>query len=576
VQSCWKKLGKEIGLAALMVTLAPVVGRAASTAAVSGVVRDTQGVAQMGAMVEVLAAGSASVATAFTDMYGRYRIANLVPGKYQVRATAALFVPAMRNNLQLSTGMRATVNLTLNMLSDPAAWLPAKRRAPDEPGDDWTWTLRSGENRPILRMADDGDVVLVSSAGAERPRSARVHARVSLMGGDGGFGAGGLRNVLALERETHDGSDLMMRTEWAVGKGNGTAAPAEIDAGYQRKGSFGNSSRMVVSYASHPEIMSAGDTTGMQLLRIASAEKMQLGDTVEVEAGGTVYAIQMAGGVLTEEPFLRVAVHPGEVWAVEYRLATSRDLQGYKDLDSIQTDLPVAALSGGRLSTASGTHQEIAVSRKAGEGQVEAAVYRDVINRSAIAGTGALSPADLAPAGESSAVVVDTATNNFRFLGSGYTTEGVRLMISEPLTQDLWAELEYATGAGLSTGNGAAGDLSQVAAGLHEETGSEITASLRGHVARTGTKVRAAYRWQPQNLVTAVAPYEGFGDKAYLSLYVRQAVRWGNKLPPGLAATIDVTNLLAQGYHPFLSADGRTLYLTQSPRTLQAGLSFTF
>jgi hypothetical protein len=63
---------------------------------VSGVVRDTQGVAQMGAMVEVLAAGSVSVATAFTDMYGRYRIANLVPGKYQVRATAALFVPATR------------------------------------------------------------------------------------------------------------------------------------------------------------------------------------------------------------------------------------------------------------------------------------------------------------------------------------------------------------------------------------------------------------------------------------------------------------------------------------------------
>ena len=95
-----------------MLALAPGVGLAASTAVVSGVVRDTQGVAQIGAMVQVLAAGSASVATAFTDMYGRYRIANLVPGRYQVRATAALFLPATRPNLQLSTGMRATVNLT--------------------------------------------------------------------------------------------------------------------------------------------------------------------------------------------------------------------------------------------------------------------------------------------------------------------------------------------------------------------------------------------------------------------------------------------------------------------------------
>jgi hypothetical protein len=47
-------------------------------------------------------------------------------------------------------------------------------------------------------------------------------------------------------------------------------------------------------------------------------------------------------------------------------------------------------------------------------------------------------------------------------------------------------------------------------------------------------------------------------------------------LPPGLEATIDVSNLLAEGYQPFLSADGQTLFLAQSPRTIQGGLSFTF
>ena len=138
VQSSWIRIGKDLWLGALLLSLASGVCSAASTAAVSGVVHDTQGVAQMGARVQVLTAGSVSVATAFTDIYGRYRIANLIPGKYQVRATAALFVPAMRNNLQLSTGMRATVNLTLNMLSDPTAWLPAERRKPDEPGGSWT------------------------------------------------------------------------------------------------------------------------------------------------------------------------------------------------------------------------------------------------------------------------------------------------------------------------------------------------------------------------------------------------------------------------------------------------------
>jgi hypothetical protein len=95
-------------------------------------------------------------------------------------------------------------------------------------------------------------------------------------------------------------------------------------------------------------------------------------------------------------------------------------------------------------------------------------------------------------------------------------------------------------------------------------------------VLRTGTKLCAAYRWQPRHLVTAVGPYDALGDQAYLSFYLRQAVRWGDMLPPGLEATIDVTNLLAEGYQPFLSADGRTLFLAQTPRTIQGGLSFTF
>ena len=100
------QIGREAGLAALLFSLAAGVCFAAPTAAVSGVVRDTQGVAQMGAMVQVLAGGSVSAGTALTDLYGRYRIANLVPGRYVVRATAALFVPATRGNLQLSTGAR--------------------------------------------------------------------------------------------------------------------------------------------------------------------------------------------------------------------------------------------------------------------------------------------------------------------------------------------------------------------------------------------------------------------------------------------------------------------------------------
>jgi hypothetical protein len=576
VQRNWMKLGKELSLGALMLWLAPGMCSAATNAAVSGVVRDAQGVVQMGAMVEVLAAGSVSVATAFTDIYGRYRIANLVPGKYQVRATAALFVPASRNNLRLSMGMRATVNLTLSMLADPAAWLPVVRRKADEPSDDWTWTLRASANRPILRMLDDGEVTLVSAGAKEGSRGTPIKARVSIASGDGGFGEGGVHSVLLLDRKNSNGSDAMLRTSVGMpGGGTSAGAPTEVDAGYERAAALGSSSRMVVSYATHPEMMSGG-ATGMQVLRMASADKMQLGDTADVEAGGTVYAIHMAETAVATQPFLRVTVHPGEVWAVQYQLATGRDLEGADGLDSIEADLPVAALSGGRMCTESGTHQEIAVSRKAGGGQIKAAVYHDAIDHPAIGGAGVLNSADMLSGDGSSGIVVDSATGSFRFLGTGYTTSGVSLMVSEPLTASLWAALEYASGAAISTPDAKAEGLAEVSAGLHGQEAQSVTAALDGRVQHTGTKVHAAYRWQPRRTVTAVDPYAALSDRAYLSFYVRQAVRWGDRLPPGLEATIDVTNLLAQGYQPFLSTDGRTLYLAQSPRTLQAGLSFTF
>jgi Carboxypeptidase regulatory-like domain len=586
------RIGIGFGTVAATLALTPLLCVAGTTATISGVVRDTQGVAQMGAAVEVLAAGSTSVAMAFTDMYGRYRVANLVPGRYQVRATAALFVPAMRRDLRLSTGMRATVNLTLNMLSDPTVWLPAQRRGPDEPGDDWTWTLRSSVNRPILRVLGDGDVVMVGVGRAEGQHELPVTARVSVAGGDGGFGAGDVRAVFAMERELESGADGMLRASVGVlpevfrGAAGAASVPFEVDGGYQQKLGLAGVTRTVVSYASHPEMTSSGGapggadvSAGMQVARMTSAEKIALGDTVDLEAGGTVYAVRTAGVAVQAQPFVRVTVHPGKVWALQYRLATARDVQRFDALDSIALRMPVVAMSGGRVGGGSlgiegGSHHEIALSRTMGRGVVEAAVYRDSIDRPAIEGVGRMGAAEMAAGAGASGIVADSAAGQFGFLGAGYGASGVNVTVTEPLTPELLMTVAYATGRALAATSAGTARLPEMAAGLHAEDAQAVTATLNGRVERTGTKVRAGYRWQPRRLATGVDPYAG--DQGYLSFYVRQAVRLGDLLPPGLEATVDVTNLLAEGYLPFLSADGRTLFLAESPRTVRGGLSFTF
>ena len=173
---------------------------------------------------------------------------------------------------------------------------------------------------------------------------------------------------------------------------------------------------------------------GMQTMRMASAEKMQLGDSVDVEAGGTVYAIQTAGTALTAQPFLNVTVHPGEVWAVRYRLATSRDVQDFDGLDSIAAELPVAVdvrrAALHRERHAPGDCAEPEGRRRTASGSRVPRCDR----ADSIAGTGAMGAAELAGSGGASGVVVDTETGSFRALGAGITANGVSLTLSEPLT----------------------------------------------------------------------------------------------------------------------------------------------
>jgi hypothetical protein len=334
----------------------------------------------------------------------------------------------------------------------------------------------------------------------------------------------------------------------------------------------------VVSYQSHPEMMNSGGTPGLEAVQMSSAQRMQIGDFADVETGGTLYVVRSSGYAAGARPFLKITAHPVKAWTVGYRMATSQDVQSFAGLDSVQPELPIAVMYRGRTQTEQGHHQEFTATRKAGPGLIQVSYYRDSLDRVAVSGGGALAPADIKQTGPPSpnGILADSTTGNFRFLSAGYKTQGVNVTLTEPLSSTMWVALEYATGMGLAAKDGAVMSLPTMLTGLAPQAAQTATIALRGKVVSSGTRIRASYRWQPTRLVTAVDPYASFGDQAYFSCHLRQALRLGSLLPAGLDATVDVTNLLAQGYRPFLSADGQTLFLAQSPRTVQAGLAFTF
>jgi len=567
----------KIALLALMLTAASVSEAVGQSATVSGVVRDAQGVTQMGALVQVLSYDSSLVGAAFTDLHGRYLIANLVPGRYNVKASAALFMPATRGNLRLRTGAEAVVNLTLNTLFEPTAWLPVERRKADEPDDDWKWTLRSAANRPILRLAGDSNSMEISSSLRE-PAHPTARARASITAGDGGFGANGIHNVLMVNRGLDDGANVVVRADYGtMGRPYMGGPSSTIAAGYGRDLGFAGAQRTLVSFQSHPELVGSGNANGLGAFEMTSAEKIKIAGA-DVEAGSSLYVIRTTGHTTAMRPFLKVTAHPSGSWTVGYRMATSQDVQSYAGLDAVEPAVPVAISSRGRLRTAGGRHQELAVGHKAGRGEVQVAYYIDSLDRVIVAGGGALTAADVQgfTRNSSGGILADATTGDFRVLGPGYHTRGVNVTLSEPLTPAMWLALAYSTGAGLSARDEGALTLQTVGADLAPEMSQTLTLAVKGKVIHSGTKVRASYRWQPARVVTAVNPYGAFGDQAYFSCYLRQSVRLGRLLPAGMEATVDITNLLAQGYRPVITQDGHMLFLAQAPRTIRGGLAFNF
>ena len=544
----------------------------------SGVVRDSHGTPQMGALVVLMNATSSTIASAFTDDHGRYILPSVLPGKYQVRATAAFFAPADKPNIRLAAGAQAIVNLTMNTLFEVENWLPAQRRMADEPADDWKWTLKATASRPLLRLADPSDPddgQSISSSGESAHKSID-QGRLMVLSGSGSFGEGGTHQIVVLNRTIENNDSAVFRAD--VGDpvspypSGGSIA---VSAGYERRTAFGGSTRLVSILQSHPEMMDAG-RAGFEVLELASTQQIELGDMIEIDAGTLMEAEKLERTLVMARPFLHASVRTSDNVMLEYRYARSRELESSEDLDRLKPAVAVLSDAQGRPINPDGGHHEVAVSRKLGDKRVVTfAAYADHFNAATLTGGGTIDRAAI----ESLPMIADPTTGTFRFAGPGYRAKGVSVTFLQPITPTLSAFFEYDLGTALvnPTGAGAATPaLTDVSSSLVAKTQPAIRASLRGNIARSGTAIKAEYRWQPLNTVTAVNAYNASANQAYLTLHVRQRLWAGRLIPSGVDAVVEATNLLEQGYQPVLAPDGKTLFLAQVPRAVQAGLAFNF
>jgi hypothetical protein len=564
----WMMLLGVTGLSLIMPAACAAQGL---ESAVSGVVRDASGTPQMGALVELLRADAGVVASTLTDNHGRYILPSVLPGKYELRATAAFFIPTRRPDLRLHAGAQAVVNLTMNTLFEAQNWLPAQRRRADEPADDWKWTLRSTANRPLLRLVDPQDGVEVSSS-AERAPAAATQGQVAVINGDGAFGDGGMHQVVVLNRTVEGGDGMVLRADVGEPQTGLVGPSVDVTTGYERRSAMGGATRLVTSYQSHPELTD-GFNPGLQVMQVASTEQLTMGDAVLIDVGTLLEAEQLQATRLASEPYLRVSVKPGGDLVVEYRMSTGRGLQSSSDLDRLKTQVNALTDASGRPLLNTGRHQEISISRKLDDKTVlTVAVFSDRFDEGALAGSGLLNRAEL----QGSSMIEDPTTGTFHMATAGYSGRGLSASVMQPLTPSLSLWGEYDLGTALTMNSDGAPTLAELQSNLQARTTQAASATIRGKILKSGTAMKAEYRWQPARSLTQVNAYNTGEDEAYLSFYLRQRLHCGRLLPQGLDAVVEATNLLEQGYQPVLAPDGHTLFLAQIPRAVQGGLAFNF
>ena len=548
--------------------------RAAAPGTVSGQVRDSAGVPQIGVVVELLRPDLTLIASVFTDADGRFSISRVLPGRYAVKAMGTSFLPSLREDVRVRTS--TVVNLTLTTLYEAMQWLPAKPRTGDEQTDDWVYTLRSAANRPLLRWLEDGPLVVVSDGSGAAPR---LKARLMATGQEGTFGESGERISGTVEETPSDSRELLARVDFAPD----TNAGMESMLGFRQELGFAGSVQSVAAISVHPAV-AAGGAEGLDEGAIRSWESMHLGDEVEAEVGSTQvlarFSSQSPNTVLAALPFATAGWRTGNS-TVHYSVATAMAGTPNGDDSQAQAYLPALSVRNGELAMEHGLHQEIGWERRTGQSSMAVMVFADRVDNPVIEAMGHFAGGDSGAGGVASAItnvaLFDPGSGLIRAIGNDFSTAGVMATVERRLPGANVVRLSYANGDSLvmSASQLPAG-LAQMLATAHPRRTQMYSISLSGTLEGTGTRWRASYRWQSEDSMTRVSPFSEGAADPFLNVHLRQPICARRDGSGGLEALLDARNLLAEGYRPYLTSDGSLLVFAQDQRGVQGGLAFTF
>jgi hypothetical protein len=553
-------------IALIALGAAPSMG--AAPGSISGVVRNSAGVPQIGAVVQLLRPDLSILAIVYTNDRGQFSIPSIVPGRYAVKAMGTSFLPSLRENVHVRR--ETVVNLTLSTLYEVMQWLPAQPRAANAQNDDWAWTLRAAANRPLLRWLEDGPLLVVSDGSASQPK---LKARLIATGNEGTFGESGERLTASVENTPSDSRELLARVDFAPG----TDAGMESMLGFRQDLGFAGSVQSLAAVAIRPEVEGPG-SNGVDEAAMRTSENLNFGDEFEGEVGSEQVVARFSQNspntVVAALPFASFGWRDGAS-TVQYRMTTILPTRDNDNGSQADDYLPAIALRNGGLALERGLHQEIGWERQTDASGMSVMLFADNIRNPVIDGTSRVAAGHSFPSGAS--LLYDRASGMLQIAGPDFATTGMMAAVEHRLPGGNRLRLSYANGNALAMSAASRPmPLVQAVGAARQRRVQTYTLSLSGTLEGTGTRWQASYRWQPEDTVTQVAPFAVDAAAPYLNVHLRQPICLRREGTGGIEALLDVRNMLAEGYRPYVLSDGSVLIFAQDQRGVSAGLAFTF
>jgi len=553
-----------------------------SSGILSGVVRDSAGIPQLGATVEVFSEtpGVLAVRQFLTNTQGIFKGDKLEPGFYTVRVTLAGFLPDLEKHIRISSNLTTVVRVQMESMF---ASIEQLRRPPTsgtaEP-DDWKWVLRSASGlRPILQWGEDDS----AAASTILPDGNGYHPRARVDMTNGARRPGSVSSVDAAPGTEFAYDQPIDRFNHVVFAGQVSYdqdSPAGgIAAVWLPNGSAtdGARSTMVLREA---KIGPEGPT--FRGLRLDQSKTVTLGDRVLLRVGGEYMVMGIGSSAWSVRPRMKLETRIAPKWYADMIYAAlpnsalpndtlGSDLTGSTPTDNLTNAInqldafPSLLFRQGHPVLENGQHEELALEHQVGShGVLQVAAFHDDNRHVALYGHGDDLP--------SSEYIQDFYSKGFAYDGGSSSSWGTRLALRQRITDDVEFTAVYALAGALAPADAVEGELRD---SLRTVPRHSLAAKVSGKVPRTGTSLSAGYKWVSGVSVSRVDPY---GENIYqVNPYVNIGIR--QPLPRFALghweANAECDNLFAQGYVSLGTPDG-PLFLVPAFRSFRGGLSVQF